>query len=328
MKKIIGMILAASMANSMTAAVNAENNPSVYLDGARIDFEDQQPVILGEGTTLVPARGVFEAMGAEVRWDGEKRQVRIDSSDNVKRIFLNIDDPDMSVWTFTSIFKADESVVKLDVAPQIINDRTMIPLRAISEAIGADVQWDGEAYSVIITTEDYEEYIPPENPETPTGENVKTAMSLTASTDSVSAGDMVDIFVNVANSPSDADLIGVTSLVSYSPQDFEFEGCSLYKDGQTVPSSVSAENPFYTDNAAKILYVTINNELSKYGSVAKLTFKALTSNGGEFAFVNAYSTEYSYENMFTFMRKDDNKIYDVGGNDLYLDTTPVKVSGK
>ena len=40
MKKIIGMILAASMAISMTAAVNAENNPSVYLDGARIDFED------------------------------------------------------------------------------------------------------------------------------------------------------------------------------------------------------------------------------------------------------------------------------------------------
>ena len=42
MKKIIGMILAASMAISMTAAVNAENNPSVYIDGAKIDFEDQR----------------------------------------------------------------------------------------------------------------------------------------------------------------------------------------------------------------------------------------------------------------------------------------------
>lgn len=337
MKKIIGMILAVSMAISMTAAVNAENNPSVYLDGARIDFEDQQPVILGEGTTLVPARGVFEAMGADVQWDGEKRQVRIDSDDNKTRIYLIIDNPDMSVWKFTSIFAADETVVNLDVAPQIINDRTMIPLRAVSEAMGADVQWDGEKYSVIIKSAEYEDYAPPEDPETPAGNNVKTGMTITSSTDSVSAGDTVDIYVNILNLPSDAYLSGITSLVSYSTEDFEYQGCSLYRNGQdvesssedeNVPSALSADNPNYYDNAVKAVMITIDKFAETSGPVARLTFKALTSKGGEFALLDSYDMLRGYNNSFTFTKNDGSKIYGVSGNDLYLDTTPVKVSGK
>ena len=329
MKKLISMAVAAAMSVSMAAAVNAENNPKVYIDNSMITFADQQPVILGEGTTLVPARGVFEALGASVDWYGETRTVQIDSDDHITRIFLNIDDPVMKVYTFTSILSSEESLVSLDVAPQIINDRTMIPLRAISEAIGADVKWDGDAYSVLITTKDYKPYTPAEDPETPAGDNVKTAMSITSSVDSVSEGDTVDIYVNIANPQSGAHLNGVTSLVSYSKADFKFEGCSLYNDGQIVPASVSAENPDYHDDAVKVLYVTVNGQLPSTGAVAKLTFKALTSNGGEFALVNSYDTIRGYDNMFTFTTDDDERrIFDVSGDDLYIDTTPVTVSGK
>jgi len=42
--------------------------------------------------------------------------------------------------------------VTLDVAPQIIEDRTLVPVRFIAEALGADVQWDGEKNMVIINT--------------------------------------------------------------------------------------------------------------------------------------------------------------------------------
>ncbi len=335
MKKIISIAAAAAMSFSMAAAVNAENNPSVYVDGTKIAFADQAPVILGEGTTLVPARGVFEAMGADVQWDEANRRVTIESEDNIKRIFLTIDDPDMTTWTFTSIFHADEATVKLDIAPQIINDRTMIPLRAISEAMGADVQWDPDAYSVIITTADYEEYTPPEDVNIPSDKTVKTGMSVTSSVDSVSAGDTVDIYVNVSNMPANAYLSGVTALVSYNKDDFEYVGSSLCRKSPTtegviidVPAAVQADNPEYLDSAAKAVIATLEDTIAEPGAAARLTFKAKTNNGGDFALVNSYETLRGYDNTFTFTQSDSGKLFQVSGDDLYLDTTPIKISGK
>ncbi len=329
MKKLISIAAAAAMMLSVTSAVNAQNNPAVYIDGARIGFNDQEPVILGEGTTLVPARGVFEAMGARVEWNEEKRQVRIDSDDNINRIYLTIDNPTMRVLTFTSIFDADEEAVTLDVAPQIINDRTMIPLRAISEAIGADVKWDADAYSVMITSKDYEPYTPSSDLNEPAGDNIKTGMTIAASADSVSEGETVDILVSMSNLPANAYLTGMSSLVSYSAEDFEYEGCELYRDGKTISSIVKADNAEYSNGGVKVLMVTLDENLTTSGEVAKLTFRAKTSKGGDFALVSTYDTLRGYDNAFTFTNKDNvEDMFEVSGADLFLDTTPVTVSGK
>ena len=337
MKKLISMALAAVMTLSMAVAVNAEDHPKVYIDGTQISFADQEPVILGEGTTLVPARGVFEAMGLSVNWNGEERLVSVDTPNNLTRIRLTIDNPVMKVYKFTSIMNADLTETELAVAPQIINDRTMIPLRAISEAVGADVKWDGDAYSVIITTADYEDYTPPEDVDIPAGNGVKTGMSISSSVDSISEGDTVDIYVNLSNLPADSYLSGVTALVSYSTADFEYVGCSFYRDGQdlelsednvSAPMGLSADNPNYLDNAAKAVMITLDKSMTTGGNVARLTFKALTSNGGDFALVNSYDTSRGYDNAFTFSKKENDDLFEVNGSDLYLDTTPVTVSGK
>lgn len=338
MKKFISMALAAVMSLSMAVAVHAEDHPKVYINGTLISFADQEPVILGEGTTLVPARGVFEAMGANVGWDGEQRLVSIDTSNNITRVRLTIDDPVMKVYTFNNILAPDLTEVALAVAPQIINDRTMIPLRAISEAIGADVKWDGDAYSVIITTADNDSsYTPPADPDIPSGNGVKTAMSISSSVDSVSEGDTVDIYVNIANMPAEAYLSGVSALVSYSKDDFEYTGCSFYREGQDLevsednvkaPAGMSADNPDYHDNAVKAVMITLDKSMTTGGNVARLTFKALTSNGGDFALVNSYDTVRGYDNMFSFTKSDNFTIFSVNGNDLYIDFTPVTVSGK
>ena len=68
-KKLLSMTLALSMVAAGAAAVMADDKaPTVYVDKSEIIFEDQEPVILGEGFTVVPVRGVFEAMGATVKW--------------------------------------------------------------------------------------------------------------------------------------------------------------------------------------------------------------------------------------------------------------------
>lgn len=151
-KQIVSIVTACAMTAAMGISAFAEgNNPSVYVDGTKIEFEDQEAVIVDE-RTLVPVRGVFEAMGASVNWDGEERSVTVKSANGIDRAVLVIDNNVMTTYHFTSLFNSDKKEVELDVPPQIMNDRTMVPLRAISEAIGADVQWDGENYSVVITT--------------------------------------------------------------------------------------------------------------------------------------------------------------------------------
>ena len=98
-KKILSMTVAAAIAASCAAAVVAEDKaPTVYVDGSEIFFDDQEPVILGEGTTLVPARGVFEAMGAKVEWDEEKQEVDVTSADSKTVIKMFIGQSELKAY--------------------------------------------------------------------------------------------------------------------------------------------------------------------------------------------------------------------------------------
>lgn len=102
---------------------------------------DVAPVI-SEGRTLVPLRYIFEALGAEVKWDAATRTVTgIKGSDE---IVLKIDSKDAVVNGETR---------KLDVPATILNGRTLVPARFISESLGAEVLWDGDSKTVIIKTE-------------------------------------------------------------------------------------------------------------------------------------------------------------------------------
>ncbi len=162
-KKLLSILMVLSMLFQVAVfAADSDNAPIVEIDGNRVTFADQQPVILeAEGRTMVPARGVFEEMGAAVKWDADKRLVTINSSNNVTRILITIDDPTMIVYRFTSIFAADKDEIQLDAAPRIINDRTMIPLRAISEALNAEVKWEESTRTIsIFTTESHGFYTP------------------------------------------------------------------------------------------------------------------------------------------------------------------------
>ncbi|MCC8169685.1 MAG: copper amine oxidase N-terminal domain-containing protein, partial [Oscillospiraceae bacterium] len=202
---------ASAMMLSASAAVLAdETNPDVYVDGALITFNDQ-PAIITDDRTLIPARGVFEAMDAKVTWDGDERTVTINSKDNITRVILTIDSPEMTVYTFTSLLSADTETVTLDVAPQILNDRTMIPFRAVSEALNADVEWDSDSYTVNIVTSDM--------PESTEG---MPTLSLAAPETTVEAGEEFDIYINLENIVSDSWLSGLSAVVSYDKVNYEF----------------------------------------------------------------------------------------------------------
>ena len=113
----------------------------VYYNGKRISFHSysQNPEIL-EGRTLVPLRSIFEAMGAQVEWNSDTKTA------TAKRGKVSVE---ITIGA-NEIYKNGKAI-SVDVPAQIVNDRTMVPARVIAEAFGAQVEWNANGRSVMIT---------------------------------------------------------------------------------------------------------------------------------------------------------------------------------
>ena len=112
---------------------------SVVIDGMPVQFTDQAPVII-EGRTLLPLRMVFELLGATIDWNGDTQTVTATKDGVTVTITIGSN----------QLFVNDEAKT-LDVPAQILNSRTMVPVRAASEAFGCGVGWDATTSTVTIT---------------------------------------------------------------------------------------------------------------------------------------------------------------------------------
>ena len=113
-------------------------NIMVHLNGQKLSF-DQPPVII-DGRTMVPLRAIFEALGADVVWDDATKTITAKREKRV--VMLEIG---QRFITMDGVSK------ELDVPAQIVNNRTLVPVRAVSEAFDCEVGWDGITQTVIIT---------------------------------------------------------------------------------------------------------------------------------------------------------------------------------
>lgn len=109
------------------------------LNGKLIEFEDQYPLIDGN-YTFIPIRAVAELLKADVKWDQASMTVTIEH--NGKSVTLTIGSE--------TAYIGDNSI-ELEAAAKVINDRTMVPIRFIMEAFGANVEWDSDTRTVLIT---------------------------------------------------------------------------------------------------------------------------------------------------------------------------------
>ncbi|MNO46517.1 Regulator of chromosome condensation (RCC1) repeat protein [compost metagenome] len=102
-------------------------------------MELTMPPLLINNSTYVPLRGVFQQMGVNVRWDVPSRSVVAVKGSTT--LILN------SVNGQTTV---NGKGIATDQKPLFINDSVYVPLRLISEMLGAKVEWDAEAYAVQI----------------------------------------------------------------------------------------------------------------------------------------------------------------------------------
>lgn len=119
---------------------NTTDDILVYVDGEAVEF-DQKPVIQNS-RTLVPFRKIFEALGAEVDWNNDTQQVRA-IRDDIEISFV--------IGEKVLLINQKDTII-MDVEPQIINSRSMVSLRAVSEALGVQVNWDNDERIITINT--------------------------------------------------------------------------------------------------------------------------------------------------------------------------------
>lgn len=147
MKKVISVVLSAFMMIISFTAVHCEDNVKVTLDGKEIAF-DVPPQII-DGRTLVPMRAIFEALGAKIYWNDETQTVEGIKEWPFAYVKMQIGNNVINIMRSRSDVAED---ITLDVPPQIIGERTLVPVRAVSESLDCDVLWDGDSKTVIITS--------------------------------------------------------------------------------------------------------------------------------------------------------------------------------
>lgn len=140
-----GVIGAALMAVAITpTAVLANNNDiQVKVDNVSVQFPDAKPFIdKSTSRTMVPVRFVSEKLGATVDWDGTQQTVTMNKDG--KEIVLKIGEKKATVGG---------QPITFDAAAALQNNRTFVPLRFVSEAYDAKVDWVASDRLVLISTQ-------------------------------------------------------------------------------------------------------------------------------------------------------------------------------
>jgi len=136
--RILGLILSlAILAGFPVITAYAESEITVTINGKEQSFE-VPPQLINE-RTMVPMRAIFEAMGARVQWEESTQTITATAGDRV--ITMQLDNNVMTV---------DGTDVVLDVPPQLVNSRTLVPVRAVAEGLDAAVNWIGSTQTVVI----------------------------------------------------------------------------------------------------------------------------------------------------------------------------------
>ena len=141
--KIKAISVALALSIFSVSAAFADDDIQVHLDGNPIEF-DQNPIILNE-RTMVPIRAIFEAMGYEVKWNQDTQTASAFKGEDYIIVTENSPEIEYKLNGVTDIYICD-------VPAQIVSERMLVPVRAISESAGLNVGWNGETMTVDITS--------------------------------------------------------------------------------------------------------------------------------------------------------------------------------
>ncbi len=135
------LLLVGTLLVTVGVSGQEQSDITIYVDGDKVVM-DTVPVI-HNNRTLVPLRGVFEKLGADVDYNIETKQV-----------IVKTDLIEVLLETENDAVLVNGRISHLDTASMIVDDRTLVPVRFVAEALGHEVAWNGLTRRIDITTKD------------------------------------------------------------------------------------------------------------------------------------------------------------------------------
>lgn len=120
------------------------DNPRMSVDEESLEIDPGRGIapIVKNGRTLVPMRAIVEAMGGTVSWDDDAQRIKISYGGHTITMTLG-----------SRTMVVDGTASEMDIAAQTINDRTVLPVRFVSEALGCDIEWLPSTNQVVLVYE-------------------------------------------------------------------------------------------------------------------------------------------------------------------------------
>lgn len=143
--RIMAVVLACAVCLSVFAlgvgsTVAQDNAVRVVFDGVEMDFSGDVAPFTENDRTLVPFRKIFEALGLTVSWDEATETAKGEKEGLVIELTIG-----------NTIAKVNGEEIVLEVPAMLVGERTVVPLRFVSEKSGATVEWDEATRTATIT---------------------------------------------------------------------------------------------------------------------------------------------------------------------------------
>jgi hypothetical protein len=169
-KKWLGLFLMVVCVGMVTVAYADDPNPPFVLNGTSYPtvnvMTDGQPMVfdtpavLINNRTMVPLRFVSESLGGNVVWDPNSKSVLVTMTSplalppvTLPQLAGTADHGNFDGFPIVDVYVNGNKVTG-DTPAMIFNNRTMVPLRFVSQALGSQVNWDPGSYTAFITKPD------------------------------------------------------------------------------------------------------------------------------------------------------------------------------
>lgn len=219
----------------------------VKLNGVSINYTDAQPQIMNQ-RAMVPFRQTAETLGATVEWNKETETATLRKGDRVVVHTMR-----------SSVITVNGKASTFDTPSSVIQNRTMMPVRMLSEALGNPVTWDNSTRTVnIIADEPVVVSLVPDKTTINSGEKINIAVTATSTTDRIKILDVNDnnsIIAEANTYSANADGTRLFS-VPWTPSVSK----STFKTLKAVPGNLSTYNQ--SESAYKVCAISINADIS------------------------------------------------------------------
>jgi len=181
------------MVASYASDTTQDNSIKVLLDGKYLQFNE--PPVEMNGSTLVPMRDIFEALGATLSWDDSTSTAT--GAKGTTKVILQLDNPTAYI---------NDEPITLSVPGTLVNNKTMVPTRFIAESMNCVVSWDEGTKTVIIVPDKIIEF---------DDENLEKAIKIAINSNKykLNVSDVASLQSLIANDSKISNLNGLQYLI-------------------------------------------------------------------------------------------------------------------